>query len=276
MNIITQFKLMLKRKSFIITLSVMILYSVFVFIFNCIMYFNDDITSVKAAKYMFLGSDFANTPFVIFSLLFPIVVALPFSDTFFEERKNRTSEFCIMRESNNTYYYSKMITVFFSGFLVISIPLLVNMLLNFIAFPLDSSIDATNFSYINSSLFGAVMETGLFQTLFAQNMYLYNLVYLFFASINGGLIAVSTYQFSFFYKKSRIFLICSFFIAYHFITILLESFGFDEFCLQNYIFASRFYCGQSLRGMIVTFTFMLLAAFLPIPFAKRKLNDSYA
>lgn len=254
---------------------IMIVFCVLMFLINCITNFNNDITTVKAAKYMFLGSDFSGTQFVIYSVLFPILAALPFSDTYFEERANRTYEYCITRMSNNSYYFSKLFTVFCSGFLITSIPLLINMLLNFIAFPIDSSIDATNMSYVNSGMFGAVMETGLFQNLFAKNMYLYNLLYLFFASFFCGLIAVIVYQLSYFYKKSKILLICSFFIGYHFISLLLKAFDSSEFCLENYIFASQFYKGQTARGMVVTFVIMILVALLPIPFAKKRLNECY-
>lgn len=274
-NIQIQFRLLAKRKIFVITLMVLTVFTVLVFLINCITNFNSDITTVKAAKYMFFGSDFSGIKFILYSLMYPVLVALPFSDTFFEEKKNRTYEYCITRMSNNSYYFSKLFTVFCSGFLITSIPLLINMLLNFIAFPIDSSVDATNMSYINSGMFDAVMETGLFQNLFAQNMYLYNLLYLFFASFFAGLIAVIVYQLSYFYKKSKILLICSFFIVYHFISLLLKAFDLSEFCLENYIFASQFYCNQSVRGMVVTFTIMILAALLPIPFAKKRLNECY-
>lgn len=270
-----QIKLLFKRKSFILTLTFMMLYSIMVFIINCIKSFNNNIIEVKAAKYLFLGSDFLNLPFILYSLIFPIIAVLPFADSYFEERKNKTTEFCLMRLSGSTYYFSKMITVFFSGFIVNFVPLLTNMLLNFIAFPIDSSIDATNFSYVNSHLFTTVMETGLFKDLFAGNMYLYNLLYLILASVSSGLIAVIVYQFSFFYNKSRILLNCSFFIIYSFINILFGTVGLDEFCLENYIFASRFYRDQSVRGVIVTFSLLILTAVIPTLFIKNRLRNIY-
>lgn len=270
-----QIKLLFKRKSFILTLTFMMLYSITVFIINCIKNFNNNIVAVKAAKYLFLGSDFLNTPFMLYSLIFPIIAVLPYADSYFEERKNKTTEFCLMRLSGSTYYFSKMITVFFSGFIVNFVPLLTNMLLNFIAFPIDSSIDATNFSYVYSHLFTTVIETGLFKDLFAGNMYLYNLLYLILASVSSGLIAVIVYQLSFFYNKSRILLNCSFFIIYSFINIIFGAVGLEEFCLENYIFASRFYCDQSVRGFIVTFSLLILTAVIPTLFIKNRLRNIY-
>lgn len=274
-NYLLQIKLLFKRKSFIVTLTVMILYSVFAFLLNCYTYYGKYFINVQAAKYLYFGSDFGDIIFVIYSLIFPLIAALPFADTYFEESKSRTTEFCVTRASNNTYYFSKLSAVFSSGFLVAAAPLAVNYLLNFIAFPLDSSIDATNLNYVDSHLFTGVYETGLFQNLFAQNIYLYNLLYLFLASVVSGLIAVIVFQFSFFYKKSRILLICSMFVIVNFLIIVMDSLGLSALNILNYIFASRFYCGQSMIGMLLTFVLIISAAMLPIPFAKKKLSDSY-
>lgn len=274
-SFIVQLELLIKRKSFLLTLSIMCVYSIAVFVINCLTFYNNDIVTVKAAKYLYLGSDFLDLPFVIYSLVFPIIATIPFSDSFFEERKERILEFCLTRESNTSYYFSKLFAVFFSGFIVTFIPLLINMLLNFIAFPIDSYIDATNFTYVRSYLFEDVMETGLFPELFAYNMYLYNLLYLFLCSFVSGLVSVIVFQFSFFYKESRILLLCSFFAVYHLVTIILNTIDANEFCINNYIFASMFYSGQTVRGMVVTFILISVGALLPIPFSLKRLDKNY-
>lgn len=272
-NIKAQAELMFKRKSFIIALSVMVAIAVTAFVINCISFYGDDFTAVKAAKYLFLGSDYYGMVSEIFSMVFPLIAAMPFADSFFEDRKYGTAQYCVTRSSNNTYYYSKLFVVFLSGVIIMAAPLIINMLLNFIAFPLNSSVDATNLSYSSAHLYGPVMETGLFQSLFAKNEYLYNLLYLCLASVASGLITVVVYQFSFFYSQNQIFLVCSFFMVYTVLTIVFEVFGFEEFTLNNYIFAARFYWDQSARGMAVTYSLLIAAALLPIPFAKRRLND---
>lgn len=270
-----QLQLMFKRKIFIVTFVVMVLFSIIVFTANCLEFFNDDITNVRAAKYLFAGSNLSFYFVEVLQLLFPFIAALPFSDSFFEEKKNRTIEFCFSRTSNNIYYFSKLVACFIGGVVIMFFPLLINMLLNFIAFPLDSSVDSTNFSYVHSYLFDNVMETGLFQTLFAENMYLYNFLYLVFLSVSSGLVAIIVYQISFLYQTKRIVLLGSFFAIYNFLILFFRLIGLDALCLDNYVFAAKFYSGQTLWGMVATFTLLVLAAFLPIPFAKRKLEDCY-
>lgn len=276
-NLAVQLKLMFRRKQFIITMTVMILFAVGAFLTNCFSMFGKNIVDVKAAKYMYLGSDLSSGLFYYFYILvFPLIAALPFSDSFYEERERSTTDFCLSKMSNNSYYYSKLTAVFVSGFIITAIPLLINMMLNFIAFPLDSVVDATNFPYILSRIYGDVLETILFQGLYSVSLYLYNFVYLIITSVSCGLIAVIVFQLSFFLKSNRIFLLCSFFVVYNLATIIMSTFlKSDEFLLETYIFAAKMPSDQSLLGMIVVFALMICGAAIPIPFAKKKLEDCY-
>lgn len=255
----------------------MIVFSVISFLFSCFKSYGLDIVCVKAAKYMYIGSNCSTADmfFQILSMILPVVAVVPFADTFFEERHNKTVEFCISKSSNNTYYFSKLFSVFISGFIVIATPLLINMALNFIAFPIDSSITSGNTSIENSHIFDSAIQTIMFENLFAQNMYLYNLLYCLISSFTGGLIAVAVFQLSFFYENNRILLLCSFFLIYNFYSIVFQRFGLNEFCLDNYIFAGRFFCGQSTSGLFFCFALLFSAVILPIPLAKRKLYNCY-
>lgn len=276
-NLTVQLKLMFRRKQFIITMTAMVLFSVAAFIMNCLSEFSRSTIDVRAAKYMYLGSDFGGPLFFVFSILFPLIAVLPFADSFYEDRKRNTTDFCLSRMSNNSYYFSKFIAVFISGFLIVAVPLLINMILNFIAFPLDSSINGTNMSNINSHLFDTVIKTGIFQDLFAKNMDLYNLLFLFLCAVACGLIAVVVFQLSFFFTSSQIFLNCSFFIIYFIFYLVLNVFmGSEEFVLGTYMFSAMFYSDQSVRGLITVFSLLTAAAVLPIPFAKKKLENCYA
>ena len=271
-----QLELMLKRKGFVLSLSFGVIFSAVVYIIDCIMFFGEATFQVRAAKYMYLGSDLIDAViFEIYNSLFPILAVLPFADTFFEEREQKTVEFCITRQSNNSYYFSKMLAVFISGFLIAVIPLLINYLLNFISFPLNSMIDATNFSKIQSGIYSSAIDTALFPEIFAKNIYLYNLIYLAVTSVTSGMIAVVVYQLSFFYKKSRVFLLISFFVVYNIAMLILSALGLNEFCIKNYMFAARFFTDMSWCGAIVTYSLLIAGCLIPIPFAKKRLTDIY-
>lgn len=271
-----QLSLLFRRTSFIATFTLMCVYAIAAFLIDCFEHYGEAVITVPAAKYMLMCSEHFNYLYFLLVPFFSLVAAIPFADTFFEERKNKTIEYCIIRCDNNKYYFSKLSIVFFSGFVIMCIPLIINYLLNFIAFPLDSSVDFTNFSVAESGIYNTGIETlVVLKGLFATNMYAYQFIHILLLSVACGFISVIVFQISFFYKKNRIRLIFSFFLIYQIYTIVLSYFNGSEFIFDNYIFSSQIFNGQTLRGVAITWTALILVAFLPIPFAKRKLVNLY-
>lgn len=270
-----QMTLMLKRQSFSITLTATVLLSIWLFFTNCLSVFGSWDNSVPAAKYMFLGSFcYSDQIPMIFSLIIPIIATLPFADSFFEEREKSTIEYSLIRCNINSYYYSKLFTVFFSGAIVMFVPLIINYLLNFISFPIDSDVDFTMLSsdqtWIHTTLLNRLV---MFKELLIKSPYVYLLLHTLLFSIAGGLMAVVSFQISFFYNKSRAIFVCLLFIIYHIYSIVLQGFGMYEFVFTSYVFAYSSSSSQSITGAAVTWSALTLAAFLPIPFAKRKLEN---
>lgn len=276
-NVKVQIALLLKRKTFIFTLTLMIILAVAAFAVNCFHYFGDYEINVMAAKYLNANSSFLRVALVpaILQLIFPLIPIIPFADSYFEDREKGTVNFCITRCSDKAYYFSKLFAVFISGALVIGFPLLLNFFLNLIAFPLDSVNTSQNLSIPNCQIFSqSVIDSIIFKKLFCRNMYLYNLLFILIDTVFAGLSAVITYQISFFYKKSRIILICLYFAAYHFGCLIVSSFFGGEFNASNYILSSNFIMQQSVRGLIIVFALLLAAAAVPTPFAVKRLSDS--
>lgn len=274
-NLKVQISLLFKRQNFYVIMMIMVLLSVSLFFVNCLSTYGEWIYSVPAAKYLFLGSMHYNNQIpMIFSLIIPIVTVLPFADSFFEDREKHTVEYYLTRCDNNQYYYSKLFVVFLSGAIVMFVPLVINYLLNFIAFPLDSYMDFTRLSADQTWIYRALLDRLImFKNLMVSNPYVYLLLHIVLFSVAGGLMAVVGFQISFFYKKSRIKLVCAFFIIYHLYSMILDGIGITEFDFSNYLFAYSSGSTQSIRGAVFTWSALVLAAFLPIPFAKRKLND---
>ena len=271
----SQFYLLFKRKEFKISLLIMTLVSVGYFIFKCIYYFGYDITSVLSAKYLYIGSRYTGAISYFIELLIPFIVAIPFADSLFEERKRKTIQFCLSRTTITKYYFSKLLVVFVGGILIVLIQFLINIILNAITFPVDSSFTAHNLSIHNSYTFETLIKTILLKNFFAGNMNAYNCIYMVMFSVAGGLFSVITYQLSLFYKKSRIFLLMIFYGVYIFSQAATMALGYNEYHISTYLFSSDFYKNQTASGLIFSFAILILSALLPIPFAKRKLVDLY-
>jgi len=66
--------------------------------------------------------------------MFPFVVILPFSFSYFEDKETQTYNFYVSRMGKKNYILSKAIVSFCGSFLIIFIPFLLNMLLNHITY----------------------------------------------------------------------------------------------------------------------------------------------
>lgn len=272
-----QFKLMFKSRAFVLTLLAMMIFVAINFIVNVITYSKNYIMEVPTANFLMISSGFfkINLFYSVYILTLPLFAVIPFSDTFFVESKKNTIDFCLAKMSNKNYYFSKLIVVFFSGLLVIAIPLLWDMLISVIAFPLNSTnavIGNTTLHAVN--FFGKNEENKyLFYSMIINHPYLYYLLYVLIQGVSAGLIAVITFQFSFFYRRSHILLLCSVFSVYCFSSIILTAFGI-HIGLNEYIFPlADTVTDQSATIAIFLALALIAGVIVPIPFALRKLNN---
>ncbi len=270
----SQMRLMFKSNQFLFALTAMVVFVTFGFILNCISYFGSDIVAVPTANYFIIfypsGSDMF---FYVFSFTFPLFAALGFSDSFFTERKSHITDICLLRRSANAYYFSKLAAVFISGLLILLIPLLMNFIMCLIASSRFLTVAGLNYSALNLLAYKDEAKAVMFQSLFVNHPYLRSLLSLALVSFTGGLVAAVTYQFSFFYSRSRIILLCSFFAVYNFLSLILENFGYREYALGKNIFFYNFKVGGNEVTLTALMLIMILTVIVTIPFAKRKMNE---
>lgn len=274
-----QLKTMLNSKGFNISILIMCIYAVAVPIFYAVQFTNHDINEVPAAYSFFIGSSLCEIPNRIFYTLTPLMVAFPFADSYFTDSQNKTIYSVLSRCSKNNYYYGKLICVYISGFLVVFIPLIMNYLINFAIFPVDSTVEFyKGFGQIQNQLYlQRYLDNGgsiFFKHLFFTNQYLYEIVYLFIASFFAGLFSVIIFQFSFFYKGNRIMLNSLFFIVFNVVDLALGVLRVPwGITLDYYISSGQSYGYQNYIVFFILLTVCIIAAFAPIPLAKRKLNE---
>ena len=269
-----QMKLMFKSNQFLFALTAMIAFVTLGFILNCISYFGSDIVAVPMANLLTVfNKSSLDMSFSIFSLAFPLFTALGFSDSFFTERKSHITDICLLRKNADSYYFSKLSAVFVSGLLIMLIPLLINFIMCIITFPVFSTSVGSNASALELSVYRHEAYLVMFRSLFINYPYLRSLLSLALVSLTGGLVATITYQFSFFYSRSRIILLISFFAVYNFLGLILENFGYGKYSLNNNIFFGngRSYASESTLAALMLI--MVLTVIVTIPFAKRKMNE---
>lgn len=124
-----------------------------------------------------------------------LLAALPFSDSFLEDRKGHNLAPLLTRGTWKEYRRTGACLCFISGFLVTFVPLLVSQILSFLLFPASGGllemfnpygawVEDVESPYFTASLFPAMR---------VQLPYLYNLMFIGYSSLFAGMNAVLAY-----------------------------------------------------------------------------------
>lgn len=271
-----QFKSLFSSRNFNAIMILSVVFAVVPTIVYGLKFHNADINTVPAAYSFFLGSGYVDIFNRIYYVLMPLIVVIPFADSYYTDRENNTIYAILSKSTLKQYYYSKLICVFVSGVIIILIPLMINYLLNFAVFPRESTVEYLNgFGQIQNQLYTAYPDEFLpifFYHLFCTNQYLYELVYLLISSAFGGLFAVIAFQISFVYKGNKLLLNCLIFIICNLLSIISSVLPIN-LNLQNYIFAGYAGGGQSYLGFVIILVTCLVCSFLTIPLSIKRLKN---
>lgn len=241
------------------TLSLMCLVSVAVFCISCLPYYGLDFIAVPAADQLYIGRGTTDTAYILRALL-PLIVTLPFADSYFCEKKKNTLPVLLTRyKSTAAYFFSKGMAVFFSAALVVLVPFLINMLLNLIAFPTASVADYTNVSTDQTIYYvEPYITNGLFPRLLALHPYLYNCLFWIAISLFSGLLSVTAYVISYFVRRNRIWVLVSVFILNNLIALA------SDLCVPklNFAFFNYLFAFDQSEGKKLWMFFLLLAVLI--------------
>lgn len=273
-----QLKLMLSQKSFQYTLLCGCLFSCVAFIVNCVSVFGYPLINVPHAYSFFIGCTSADGFYYIYMVLISLYSAVPFADSYFKEAHHNTLPAILSRISPKTYYTSKAFSVAASGFLVNFIPLLLNFLLNLIAFPIQKGCDFTFCLTWDSSFFEkeSYVDTILFKDLFIYNPYVYQLFFLLFIACAGAVFALIVFNISFFVKQKKfhLLLLASMFLISCFLEIF-KSVTDINIRLENYCFSFIEFEEFHLFNVIIMVILYLFFTLASIPFCIHKVGNIY-
>jgi hypothetical protein len=273
-----QFRLLGARYEFWIALLAMTLFSVYAFLAHCVSYYGENHYFLLSADQLFIGR--ATNSFALpLRLIIPLIAALPFADVYFGDKQRNTLPVVLYRYDDvKAYYFSNLFIVFLSSFIVIFIPLLLNMGLNAITFPV-SSIRNFAGNQANDTWHHAAFidEYILLPSLLIQHPYVYNFVFAIFQSIFAGLAGVFVFSFSFYIKRNKILVTSSFFIIHSvldIISIALPSIGVNLSFL-SYLFAYELSAAKQPLIFLVLLSALLLSIIISGVKNKRILEDLF-
>lgn len=152
----------------------------------------------------------------IFYLIFPVLSAMPYADSFLSDKKSGYIKNIYTRTNKKNYLIAKFISVFLSGGMVVLLPLLLNILLVALCVPAVIPDASTGFFPIFSNFTGAEV--------YYTNPLLYVLLYALLMFFVSGCFACTSLLFSFFVKYKYVVLMSPFllFMAISCISTLLS------------------------------------------------------
>ncbi|SHJ60815.1 hypothetical protein [Parasporobacterium paucivorans] len=147
------------------------------------------------------GEAYSFQPELYFVLL-PILCCIPYVDSLFVDRKTGYTKNIYIRTKKGYYYASKLLAVFISAGLVITIPLVLNLILA--AAFLPSIIPES------SSMTFPLFEASMWSEIFYAQPYLYICLYILVIFLFSGLISVIGLTVAFFVKTRFVALVIPF------------------------------------------------------------------
>lgn len=137
------------------------------------------------------------------AILLPLIAVLPYTDSFYCEKKYGVHLFGLTRTGRIKYFFSKAIVVFTTSFLVIFIPYLFNQLYCMIAFPLERSRGIVSGTIYDKTWLFELKNTPSPELLMNYPA-IRNLLHILFACFYGGSIGLLGFSLSLFLHKNRV------------------------------------------------------------------------
>lgn len=214
----SRLSLMLKQNGFLVSMTLMLAFSIASFAYDANHYRGSDISEIVNG-YQLL----ATTPFShfrgYFEMLFPFLAVMPFCFSYLTDRsRNNICIISVRGGSGHTgrryYYLSGILTVFIGSFLIIFIPMLINLLLNAATFPLNSMLDHSKqptYEPMHFSVWKSYIASGLFYT----HPLLHCLLWTVIPALFSGVVGVFVYSLSFLIKRFKLLLFLPFYAIHY-------------------------------------------------------------
>lgn len=135
-----------------------------------------------------------------FYLIWPVLAALPFGWSYFQERRNGTYNQVVCRTGKNTYYAAKYLSVFISGGVAIAVPVMANLLMNALVCPYSFPLLGIT----------PIMNGSFLSALYYTNPWVYSLIWCGVEFLWGGAAACLCLAFGTVVKYQVLVILCPF------------------------------------------------------------------
>lgn len=131
----------------------------------------------------FIGLDYWHKQPRILYMLLPLLASIPYAASYCAEKKSGYLKVMLTRVERRTYFASKFITVFFSGFIVIFLILSISLVITMMFYPMLPPEPIT-------AQFSNAIGNSMFKKLFIDHPMIYTLLYILIDSVFFGLLSL--------------------------------------------------------------------------------------
>lgn len=118
---------------------------------------------------------------------YPVLVVLPTATSFFNDTGSRMRIYIEARSGKSAYYFSKFAAVFFSTFIIFTVPFVAELIISFICLPASAHGDPTNCEFYKTAV---EIYDYPFSELFINNRFLWLLLAVVLFGMVSGMLAV--------------------------------------------------------------------------------------
>lgn len=287
-SLIAQVRLMVSTKTFKAAFSLVFVLAISSYLYHVFEFRNTDITQMKSSSALFMLNDTSRL-LRYFETLFPVVVVFPFVFSYADDTSLNMFPYLLSRQGKKSYYISKYMTTIIGAFMIIFIPLLLNLILTTITFPLNNNTYWGGYNSLNYE--GIILGTsraintkysGLpFVRVFFFSPIAYNLVFLFISSLFASSLASFTFAFSMFFKKYKVILLLPAFLllklfkiidAYNYAKATTGS-NYINYNFMSYIEVSGYTIGKYYFLFLILMIILFLVGYVSVEYRIRR-NDN--
>ncbi|WP_129598086.1 hypothetical protein [Anaerophilus nitritogenes] len=245
----------INSRSFKFVFSTLLFISLSGYLINCYEFYGNKLSFIRSAfEYSIIQGVYSRFLMETELFLLPILACIIYSDSYFMDAKLGTYKNIITRVNKKNYIIAKGIIVFIVTFFTFFIPLMLNQLLCFIAFPIQGYDN--NYAIMPYDIgFQNYTKEFLFDLLRLQSPFLYNMTYMIIISLCAALFALLGYSIYFIYKKNRMSVIVGIFALYNGSIFILSLADLEKYSIINYL-------RPTLPGSIIILLFWMIALFI--------------
>lgn len=220
-------KRILGQRTTVFSFYVILIFVMLNYVNNIMAYRGWDIVQLfHPAKIMLLSDLNVNSPYGFYFMQFyPLLVVLPAGFSFYYDCQYNEVIFWCTRLGRKNYFIGKIIAVFFSSFLIFAVPLLFELLLNYISFPVGAVGDPVYTLY--DPAYREAVESYFLAGVYLRSSYLYAVVCIIFISVVSGIFNMFTVAISTFRIRFKVLLFLPVYILLYVMTMLGQRLGFS-------------------------------------------------